>query len=74
MYQDEIDDLKNLPVFEDVYSIDQDEDYFYLLLKPDKKRVNLFMCVECLTQSEFNKVAHQIVKKLKNPCEAQNEC
>ena len=30
--------------------------------------------VECLTQSEFSKVAHQIVKKLKNPCEAQNEC
>ena len=30
--------------------------------------------VECLAQSEFNKVAHQIVKKLKNPCEAKNEC
>ena len=39
MYQDEIDDLKNLPVFEDVYSIGQDEDYFYLLLKTLQEKV-----------------------------------
>lgn len=62
-YQDEIDALKNLPVFEMVSIITVDGDWFCLKLK-DNTEVKLFQVVESLTRYEFEELAHKVIKKL----------
>lgn len=64
MYYDEIDMLEGLPKFEDIKSIDRDEDWFYLTMK-NGDRKNLFMCLESLTRREFEQICFYLIKKIK---------
>jgi len=63
IYLDEIEMLENLPDKNEVKSIHHDKDWFYLI-KKDNERVNLFPGTESMTQSEFELLAHAVIKRM----------
>jgi hypothetical protein len=62
-YLDEIELLDNLPKKDDIKLICQDSDWFYFVLKDDKRH-NLFQILESLTRREFEFLAHKVISKL----------